>query len=261
MADPEAALRIANASGFLFQLSVENAVRSAYSDRPLGNPETCSVVAREYPWISPTGTQGYIDLVLSKWNVVLIVECKRTRDGLWVFPIETKSYRSTTDIRALWVLRDVGDKLVSVTDDFIGGPDSLVSQFCAIRGSGEGQTPMLERISATLIQSLEAFAAEAISITQMRDSRRYFFLPVIVTNATLATCVVDPSEIDLNGDTSEANVEETPFIRFHKPLVTELTPGFATGGLGEALSDRERTVFVVNSRHLLDFLRGLRVYE
>jgi hypothetical protein len=86
------------------------------------------------------------------------------------------------------------------------------------------------------------------------------FLPVVVTNATLATCVVDTSEIDDNGMTTSDDVQEVPFIRFHKTLATEFSGGFTPRNLRAALMDRERTVVVVNINSLESFLKQVDLH-
>lgn len=79
----EQILSIANASGFPFQLRVAELVESTSSDHGW------RAIVQEHPWIDPeTGKAGgFIDLVLAQHgsSVRLVVECKRTRGGQWVF--------------------------------------------------------------------------------------------------------------------------------------------------------------------------------
>ena len=74
----EKARDVLNASGFVFQLAVEHEVWRG-SER-----HEWRVRDEEHPYTTPT-MSGHIDLILKKGAMLLIVECKRTREGIWAF--------------------------------------------------------------------------------------------------------------------------------------------------------------------------------
>src|SRR5262249_34320375 len=76
------ALSIVNASGFPFQQVVENEVNRT---RDTGM-HTWTVLFSEYPWADGrTGEEGFIDLALTSGYTVCVLECKRLKQGKWVF--------------------------------------------------------------------------------------------------------------------------------------------------------------------------------
>src|SRR5262249_25748498 len=90
--------KIVNASGFLFQLRVENEIETTQLDH------RWTVLAREHPWQDVASDRnGYIDLVLGKANVRLVIECKRTRDADWIFLVP-KGEGSGSLIRGMGII-------------------------------------------------------------------------------------------------------------------------------------------------------------
>ena len=87
-------------------------------------------------------------------------------------------------------------------------------------------------------------------------------IPIIVTNATLWTCAFDPAQMDLgSGDLPPAaTFQPQPFVRFRKAF--RHSPGLMAPTemhhLVQVVEQGERTVFVVDARHLVPFLTGLR---
>src|SRR5437899_1635740 len=72
--------KMVNTSGFPFQLGVEREVKETRLRHGW------EVLPREHPWRqAESGKSGYIDLILSKGFARMVVECKRPRDGTWVF--------------------------------------------------------------------------------------------------------------------------------------------------------------------------------
>jgi hypothetical protein len=246
-------LNLVNSSGFLFQLRVEQEIRDTQPKHGK------SVLAREHRWVHPrSGEEGFIDLITTAGtNGKIIIECKRVRQAEWIFlvPHGAKETRST---RVLWSKRFTESRQGAAWDQFAFQRDSLEAEFCIIRGHADSQQPMLERLSTTLLASVEALAQEELSykrhvgLTGLR-----FYFPVIVTAATLYVCRVQPSEIELaNGELKTASFEEVPYIRFTKSMSTSLPSSRPASTLEEAAREGRRTVFVVNASQLVPFLSG-----
>ncbi len=71
-----------NKSGFLLQMALEHHVKASRTG--------WRVSTREHHWKNErTGQEGWIDLILEKRNVLLVVECKRAIGGKWAFLVES----------------------------------------------------------------------------------------------------------------------------------------------------------------------------
>lgn len=147
-------LSIINASGFLFQLRVEHEITRTQHERE----GRWGVEAREHKWSDhASNEEKFIDLVLKAGVGRMVVECKRVTDGQWIFLApSSKNYLKRT--RLLWT--HVDDVLGNTSDwsEFDIEPDSPQSSICIIRGKGENDNPMLERISSVVMRSVEALA-------------------------------------------------------------------------------------------------------
>ena len=251
-----------NASGFPFQLRVEHEIRASY-DKHGWLP-----LAQEHRWVNTmSGTEGFIDLVLEKtippylfWYMV--IECKRIRGGSWVFLNPRSPHQQRYSAHALVTNRQ-HNKPVStiwVKADFT--PESPVSSFCTVPGQGDRDTPMLERISGELLDSLESLATKQLNIgpevSQAFPEVKAIYVPVIVTNTELVICKFEPSEIDLSegiltGKSGE--FQSVPFIRFQKSFTTRYTTATVPMSLRETNKENERTILVVHAPRLPDFLR------
>src|SRR5262245_38702945 len=87
---------IANASGFLFQLRVAQLVDSTYGRHGW------RVLVSEHPWKdTDVGDEGFIDLVIFRDSIRLVVECKRAAEGAWVFLVPEAEASETGNTRAL----------------------------------------------------------------------------------------------------------------------------------------------------------------
>ena len=79
---------IINASGFLFQLRIENELR----ENVIAPDSRWKIVGREHRWVNPsTGYEGFIDLLLDTGTLILVIECKRVTEGHWVFLVPEAS--------------------------------------------------------------------------------------------------------------------------------------------------------------------------
>lgn len=254
-----------NASGFPFQLRVENEVRASQQTHGW-HP-----IAGEHQWVNPgSGAGGFIDLILRReidpWTSwYMVIECKRTRGGRWVF-LSQAECRERNDAHALLTLRQPDESVSSVwvREKFM--PATRVSSFCAVPGQADKQTPMLERISAELLDSLESLAEEELAMgrkpPQGDRAVRAVYMPVVVTNTQLVACQFEPAEVNLQEgvlEDSSGQFESVPFIRFQKSLATRFATNKVPMNLKEANTESQRTILVVHAPSLPHFLGLWRV--
>jgi hypothetical protein len=255
--------RIVDSSGFAFQLAVEDLVKKA-GDR-------FKVIATEHAWMHPsTHRTGFADIILESGPMRLVVECKRVREGQWVF-LRADDRLTNGTIRTyradlLWTgVSSRGE--TSATDSFVCVPESPQCPFCTVRGSGEEQQSMLERVAGTLLEATEAVAHEQQQIETARRQKApdlfeaiWFYVPVIVTNSTLNVCSFDPATVDpAKGVLPEgATFVPATIVRFAKNLSFDIdTSGYAD--LTAANRAKNRTVLVVTAAALADFLRAFTI--
>jgi hypothetical protein len=146
-----------------------------------------------------------------------------------------------------------------IWDNVRVSPASLQSEFCILHSDEGRRQSILESLAGEVLESIEGLAEEEVNIERSRDRghKRLFIFPAIVTNAEIAVARFDPAKIKIADGTLEAgDVEITtvPFIRFRKSLATEFPQGVFYQ-LEAANRARERTVFVVNSASLSEFLQ------
>ena len=246
--------KVVNASGFVFQLGVEHAIASS---TPTHGWE---VEAREHPWRLGED-EGFIDIVLSDGWTRGVVECKRTRDASWIFLVAEPAM-PTRRMKLCWLQVEEGKGALFGWDDFRINAESYESSFCIMRGQGENDTPLLERMSSKLVRSVDALACEEAPLlppSGQNDVTR-LFVPVIITTAQLFACKVSPRSVDLtSGTIQETNFEQVSFIRFCKGLATEhsrLDPPARGERLAMASGRKERSVMVVNADAIPQALAG-----
>lgn len=253
---------IVNNSGFLFQIGIAHLVETTKLRH------RWDVIAEEVPWFDQrSGRGGYIDLVLGRDAVRMVIECKRVSDGSWIFllPDQRKRDIDVLKARCMWVK---GPDIFPHPDlekapvfragwfDSHPEPSSALAEFCVVRGSGDDQKPMLERIASQLVDSIECLAIEEV-MASYNDGpgKGYIYVPMIVTNADLQVCKFKSAEVNLTtGKLSEGTFDSVPFIRFHKTLTTKPTVGSRPNSLEEAHQSKMRTVLVVNAMHLTKVL-------
>src|SRR4029077_2407222 len=88
-------------------------------------------------------------------------------------------------------------------------------------------------------------------------------VPVIVTNAVLKVCKLEPRTVPLNTgkiDTASGEFTDADFVRFRKSLVNRRSNWYDRSRLvlRDWVIDRERTVFVVQAAALGRFFAGFR---
>lgn len=241
-----------NDSGFPLQVAVEHAVRNSSSG--------WKVHAVEQAWSNKeTGESGFIDLVIEKQNVFLVIECKRTRDTTWAFLLPDKKQLSRRYVKG-WASVEESSATGHFPhfgwSDLIIDPRSPQSSFCAMRGQ-EPHVRSLERIASGLVSATEGFALEHVHVRAHGSGvpiRRFYF-SVIVTTSPLGMCEFDPLQIDLaNGTIENPTVEAIPLVRLHKQLAVSSLGIRAEPSFNDYGRENEHTVLVVNSAHLLSLL-------
>jgi hypothetical protein len=251
------ASRIVNAAGFLFQLRVEHELKS----RVILPGSIWHIVGVERRWVhSQSGTEGYIDLILDTGTFVLVIECKRVTDGLWVF-LTAKGTAPMKRARLLWTHHKPGSKPVADWSDFTIHPPSPEAMFCVVRGHGETDSPMMERIASNLMHATEALAEEELRLHQVSDlPKTRAFIPLIVTNAELAVCHYDPASVDLStGRIDGTSTETTALVRFRKSLSSGIPQRAPRHTLEETGHENQRTVLIMNSTSLTQVFKELEV--
>lgn len=244
---------LVNGSGFVFQLGLEHRVRGSRSHHGW------EVLSREHPWSDGTNS-GFADIVLGQGIVRVVVECKRTRNGSWVFLVPDAN-EPQRRCRCQWSSHEPSKRDLFGWADFSVRPTSLESDFCIIRGQGEGDRSMLERLAAGLLHSLPPLAAEEANLRSIREvGTELIYVPVIVTTAALEVCRFAPEDIDVStGTLIRSKFEPAKVIRFRKSLAHELTERAQPDQMRDLARDKERTVVLCMADHFLDFLKDLSV--
>ena len=245
----ESLLNIVNSSGFLFQMRVADELRKS-------KWKWChwKIVAEEHRWTDEkSGEEGFIDIVLQAGVNRLVVECKRVRDGNWIFLGNNYDNYEKTKSRVL-LTHKLGDKRDLIYwDDLNLSPESRESKFCVVRGTGENSKPMLENIAGKLLKSLEALALEEFRIESGNPNELRFYFPIIITNANLWYCTFDENNIDLSiGELSldKCELQSVPYLRFRKNLSTNRPLSKSLNMLSELNNEYDRTVFIINVNDL-----------
>lgn len=241
-----------NSSGFPFQLAVENEIQSISSQTPW------SIIAREHPWRNINDEdEGFIDLVIGYGTVRLVLECKRPRGGLWVFLISDKRQESVKRFRVCWAHCKPNRSDLLEWSDFNITPVSPESEFCIIRGQGENKKPLLERLGRYVLSSTEAMATEELNLIRSSQiDHLRLLIPVIVTSAELKICKISPEEISVSdGTITDSEFKTVPWVRFRKSIAVSEVGYSKLEELSEVTEKKERSLFVINSSHLSDFLK------
>jgi hypothetical protein len=252
----DARARLVNSSGFVLQLGVESQLVESRSRHNF------EVVSREHPWRDErSDVPGFIDLVLRSSSVVWVMECKRVREAEWCFLCPTEASETKT-VRCLWSAGTGTNVRVTASgwDDLPHLPMSLESAFCVVRGTGEQDSPMIERIGGLVCRATDALAAEEYKLIAPRsvDFLR-IYMPVIVTTATINVCRVEPKTIALtDGSVKDPSFLVVPMIRFRKAFDVEYPPGATADDLSSAAKARERTILVINAEHFVETLASVK---
>jgi len=252
---------IVNGSGYPLQIYLEEWIRETYRQH------RWEVLVREHRWVNAeTNDEGYIDLVLEKkeWDLRLVIECKRI-NGSWTFLLPSKEpiiKSKVMGLMAYHVPTTYAWKELAIE------PNSPEAAFCVMETGGQNDTRTLEKMAGGLLLSLEHLAVEEtdqfnlfINSLQSPDSvgaTRMFYLPIIVTTASLQTIAFDPSSIDVkNGkiNENEGTVSAVEYIRFRKNLATTVRKEAAPlETLAHINRSNDRTVLIVQAESFINFL-------
>jgi hypothetical protein len=249
--DVEELRRQVNRSGFPFQRKVAHLINSTRSQHHW------LVESSEHSWLdSESGETGFIDLVLShelKTVLKLFVECKRPLGGRWIFLVD-KAPQLLSRLRTFWRIGHAPPRFG--WDDLRFEPLSLEASDCIVTGQDE-RSPLLERLADGLLRSLIGVSSQEQEIFE-RSERGLLriYIPAIVTAAELFVCRVDAvTEISIDGVLADsATFERVGFIRFRKSLASRLNRGVAPQNLHDENRDKERSVLIINSSHLVEAL-------
>ncbi|MHB8793183.1 MAG: hypothetical protein ACYC6O_07575 [Thermoleophilia bacterium] len=250
-------LRLVNKSGFPLQLALEHLLDSGIQ----GHRGPWHLLSGEHPWANEeANNSGFIDLIIEDRHqvVTMIIECKRVRDCNWIFLVDPDSQDTTEAI--VWLTRN---DLEPRTFDWRRGhfnPRSPQAAFCIVQGQDE-QRPLLERIAGELADATEAVAIEEQNLAQPPFGMRVY-IPVIVTTACLQVFKYDPAEIQIaTGEFNDADFETVPFVRFRKSLSLRSSRVQTARDIPQSSLFSERTIYVVNSSHITEFLRDWNFME
>jgi len=235
----EAALR---GSGFPFQTAVRYAIRT--------HPARYRIHASEYPWRNRKNEDSFLDIVANNRQLILTVECKKTKQEKYIFLLDLGAEASTGDIfdfRCLRLTLDAGrsGKVYCETHEL--DPKCPAAEFCVV--STNSKERLLERDAAMLISATNSFAYDPREWQKLNIPSPFLIVPVLITNADIYTVRYKPTEVSLESGEFVTMPEEqnhVPWVRFSKTFVA--ASGHDTG---------YRSIFVVNASHLNEFLGKL----
>jgi hypothetical protein len=248
-----------NRSGLVFQTAVERKIRDTLQHHEW------QVLSSEHAWRDEAGNTGYIDLVLARQNVRLVIECKKRDAKSWVFlcPREDAE-RSTYDVKMLFALA-VHRRTVTANaphnmrlemdweDRGVITP-SPQARFC-VRDKDEP----LDTTARTLLLATEALAAQELELRAHQNQRDLlYYIPMIVTNARLSICYFDARTVDLATGllTGQEEFTNALLVRFRKSFLTREPEALIGTDLGDLNTERERTVLIASPAHIEQLLAG-----
>jgi len=202
----------------------------------------------------------------------MVIECKKLKEGAWIFLNPNKKTESTQRARFLWSrlefeerINTSGEKYTTSNcfmgySEFLSG-DSPESEFCSIRGSGEDGKPFLERIAGNLLTSVESLVHEELDLMKRIERQTsIIYIPTIITNAELVICNFEPDKISLSDALiSEAYFQTVPMVKFRKSLSTRLTENSRPKQLMDISKNKERTIFIINAESLSNVLKNINI--
>ena len=241
-----------NRSGFPLQIAIEHAISSS------GGVNGWQVYSREHSWKNEaSGTNGFIDLVLIDQyrTSMMVIECKRVQNSHWIFLNPTNKQNNRRHARTWITLVEGGEAKNFDWADIAIDPSTPESEFCVVAGQDPKSKPMLERVAADLTEATEGFAREDLSVLAAQNGDLRLYYNVIVTTAELKVCDFLPDTISLSkGTIDEANFRTVPYLRFRKQLSVNREVKDVSRYGGSLFREKENTVFIVNSEHVIEFL-------
>ena len=238
------------ASGFPFQTAVAEVVRQISGWR---------IVREEFPWRDDDGTDQFLDIVATKGQFVVTIECKKTQKDTLSFLRPEPSGDPTCRTRCLYLqqIQDSTKRMELFSNECKLAPDSVESMFCVVSSSESGKNQrLLEKDAQLLIRGTEAYALrykQEFKVHAQPEPNRYI-VPVIVTNAPIFVAQYKPSNVSLDSGQlampPDATIAQAEFVRFRKSF---------TSFRGRDIGDR--TVVVVAAPSLSEFLGALGEIE
>ena len=237
--EAERVRKLVQDSGFPLQLAVQESVESA--------SHGWNVETHEHPWASGDNA-GFIDLVLEREQLFLVIECKHASRSKWIFLCARDAAEQRKARFRHSVVPQVEPTKVGYSEQH-PLPASLESEFCVIEGSGGDRRRLLEHWTGPLLASMDAFADETDRGAKWRlartgphaPSEEIYYGAAIVTTAPLYSCRLDPTGVSLSDGVLPADVAVTRerWVRFTKPLVTNGTDPARPDRLRDIRTHRE----------------------
>ena len=266
-----------NKSGFPLQIMLAAEVNTAASNQDITWREKFS----EFYWTNSV-SDGFIDLILEgvsdrgSHKFRIIVEVKRyedselifIRDGFSSIVEEINEQRPFQSKFLLSFFRqqvDGSKPCKSSWTSMLQSPRMEPHSFCVTNAKNRERT--LEPLCNQLIEATEAFSKyECEYLSQNLEYGAFVYCCVLVTTSKLYSCDLNSCSIDLsNGSIKEGTeFKKVNWIKFQKSLRSEyrkIPP--PAGNLIENNEDvilaNERTVFICNSEHFIEFLKKLSI--
>jgi len=249
-----------NASGFPFQIRVEHEIQSTLSKHKW------RISATEHKWRNrETKEEGFIDIILEKrissWSShYLVIECKRMKLGGCIFLNRPEDHSKPNAVLLSFAKSHSGEASPG-WNKYEPDPSSLIACYCAVPGQSDKQTPMLERICDSLLDSVESLADELYSKTIIPGSNApgisSLFIPTVVVNTELKSCFINPQDISLSeGELKDDQglIKAVPYVRFQKSFCTRYKSPANGIDLTALNAANQRTVFIVHAASLINFL-------
>ncbi|NNF99493.1 MAG: hypothetical protein HKM93_08955 [Desulfobacteraceae bacterium] len=253
-------IKYVNSSGFPLQLALANLVK---------NTDGWSVLYEEHNWIHDEDN-GFIDIVIEDTSKTWLmnIECKRVKDTKWIF-LRDKSKVHRRRYTKVWVSSKKANEDSFIFFgwlDIVMEPNIPQSSYCVVPGQDAKARPMLERIAAIVVKSTEALAKQETETLSNRYSDLRIYQNVIITTAELYLCDTDVEKINITAGEIDESSEFTmvPYLRFRKQVGAEVTisnPANDINELEKITTNKESTVFIVNSAHLGEFLEECEMPE
>ena len=247
-------------SGFPLQAGVDQFVTSSINS--LG----WKVLYREHGWRFDDHQSGFIDLVLEDryGTSVLVIECKRVLESDWVF-LDTSPTKSNSKETRLWATNTAnhGQEHCGFFDAR-SLPESPESMFCVVAGQDAKSRPMLERLAAETIASVEALALEEHPVIAKRQYGLRMYVPVIITTAKLHLSRFNPGNVNMaTGEPADVAHEEIKWVRFRKQFSSDVAvaPRNVEWDFSELARAKEKQIFVVNVLAFPEFLSQWKVID
>jgi len=185
------------------------------------------------------------------------------KDTSWIFLSASKEVKDRRHTKAFVFSKSRGEVKRFEWIDLTLDPATPEAQFCVIPGSDQRSKSLIERSAAELVYATESLALEdkELSVDVENELRVYFNL--IVTTATLQICSFEPHDVSIkDGTVEDPEFLEVPYVRFRKQLSPTYNLSEAVDVFGQSRSRaKENTVFVVNSEHLVEFLREFELED